>query len=191
MESINFKSLDDFGNKLLKEYDYHSKEEFYSIGIVAHYNIMIDVLNWLVKNSNLSLYDVSISPSDSNGYYDEYLMIIDSEGYIWIEQAKNEKNEYLTFQNNIIFVHSDVSSKFLRPNKIFNIIEFDINGEGWDDENNKKEAVIFSKDEYESMHGFTATRSDGNHCFSYSFFCSDEIDVNTIKNLLSQFGFSN
>lgn len=190
MKSINFKSLDEFGNKLLSDYKYLSREEFFSIGIVAHYNEIIDISNWLTKNSELQLYSILISPPGSNGYHNEYLMNIDYKGYIWIEKAKNSKNEYLSFKNNITYVHSDVSSRFIIKNNTYNTIEFDIAGEDWEDEIQNNECIEYYRDKKEKLHGFIASRSDGDNYFSYSYCSNEELKPDILRKLLDNFGFT-
>ena len=52
-----------------------------------------------------------------------------------------------------------------------------------------EESVHLSKDEDGNIHGFFASRSDGNNYFGYSFYMSDEIDEKMINKLLDKFGF--
>ena len=46
-----------------------------------------------------------------------------------------------------------------------------------------------SEDEDENIHGFTASRSDGDSYMSYSYYSSDELSHEDIQKMLKAFGF--
>ena len=53
----------------------------------------------------------------------------------------------------------------------------------------KDEHVEYSKDKDGDLHGFTASKSDGNSYYSYSVYTSDKLSVRDIQSLLQEVGF--
>ena len=57
------------------------------------------------------------------------------------------------------------------------------------DKAKKDEHVEYSKDKDGDLHGFTASKSDGNSYYSYSVYTSDKLSVRDIQSLLQEVGF--
>ena len=57
------------------------------------------------------------------------------------------------------------------------------------DKAKKNEHVEYSKDKDGDLHGFTASKSDGNSYYSYSMYTSDKLSVRDIQSLLQEAGF--
>ena len=57
------------------------------------------------------------------------------------------------------------------------------------DKAKKDEHVEYSKDKDGDLHGFTASKSDGNSHYSYSVYTSDKLSVRDIQSLLQEAGF--
>lgn len=201
MKTLYFNDTENFIEHIKKEYEkYKTNEEVYfcGISIVAHYEIMCEIINTLIKNTDFRLYDIELENPDTDNYYNEWILTIDDLGEVWCEKAKRT-SVYITTDSNIIFVHNDVSSKFIVENKRSNLIAFDI-GEEDDfiplskcEENccNKcNESVEYSKNDDGSLHGFSAARSDGNSYFGYTFYTSDDVSESFLKDILKEFGFT-
>lgn len=58
-----------------------------------------------------------------------------------------------------------------------------------DTKTEKDKNVEYSKDKDGDLHGFTASKSDGNSCYSYSVYTSDKLSVRDIQSLLQEVGF--
>lgn len=58
-----------------------------------------------------------------------------------------------------------------------------------DNKTDKEEYVEYSKDKNGDLHGFTASKSDGNSHYSYSVYTSDKLSVRDIQSLLQEVGF--
>ncbi len=58
-----------------------------------------------------------------------------------------------------------------------------------DDKTETDEYVEYSKDKDGDLHGFTASKSDGNSYYSYSVYTSDKLSVRDIQSLLQEVGF--
>lgn len=181
MEKFLFEDVEGFVDKFLEEYEnYENDKDFDGISIVAHYEHIRDILNYLVKNTCFEVYDVELKTYESDFYRDEYTLVVDEDKKIWCQKVKFDKG-YLHLEEKVIFVHSDVNSQFVIKNEGENMIEFDFGTEeetecncdeccdcGGCDCDNK--LAIESDD---NMHGFTVNRSDENSCYSYSFYSTD------------------
>ena len=180
MEKFLFEDVSGVVDKLLEEWDKleEKKKEDYTISVVSHYNIMKDIINYLVKNTSFMLCDIELEEPNYRNYYDEYILTIDSNLEIWCQKAKLDNDKYVRVEDSITFVHSDVNSKFVVINKNECLIEFDFGSE---------EETVCDCDECcgcccnnelaietdDNMHGFTVNRSNENGYSSYSFFSTD------------------
>ena len=105
-----FESVEEFSDKFLESYDeYSEKEDFNGVRVVAKYDFMIDFLNYLVKNTSFELFDLSLLAEICKGYADEFILAVDADGCIWIQEAKYD-DEYVSCESDVIFVHSDCNS---------------------------------------------------------------------------------
>ena len=180
MEKFLFEDVEQFVDKFLEEYEnYENDKDFDGISIVAHYEHIRDILNYLVKNTCFEVYDVELKTYESDFYCDEYTLVVDEDKKIWCQKVKFDKG-YLHLEEKVIFVHSDVNSQFVIKNEGENMIEFDFaTEEETECDCNEccgccecyNELAIKSDDD---MHGFTVNRSDENSCYSYSFYSTSE-----------------
>ena len=132
----------------------------------AKYNVMIEILNSLLRNPNYKL----VSCNDLNhpywdGYDDAFVLTIDSDMTIWVQAAKCNEDTYIyTDTTDIVFVHGDVNSSFVKQNKDskcimreFNITEIDESEDDYEDDGSLEDAKVtykvngkkVSKDEYD------------------------------------------
>lgn len=178
MEKFLFENVEGVADKFLESWDKleeNKDDDFFTISVVSHYNIMKDIINYLAKNTGFVLCNIELEEPTYRDYEDEYILTVDSNGEIWCQKAKVD-GRYVHVEDNITFVHSDVNSKFVVINKDECLIEFDFATEeetecnccGCCDCNN--ELAIESDD---NMHGFTVNRSDENGYSSYSFYSTN------------------
>ena len=196
MDKFLFDDVADLCDAILEVNDLNEgNEDFYGVSIVGHYDIIAEVLNYLLKTTSLEMYDISLCPSEVNGYYDEYILSIDLEGMLWCEEAKHE-DRYLQTEKEVIFVHSDVNSKFVIANKDQTMIEFDFEDEcDYDCENcpySEIEDDDFDLTEHldidDDLYGFTLSSSDNNSYRSVSYHSTEKIDnINIVKELIELF----
>lgn len=181
LEKFLFENVDGVVDKLLEEWDKleEKKNEDYTISVVSHYNIMKDIINYLVKNTSFMLCDIELEEPNYRNYYDEYILTIDSNLEIWCQKAKLDNGKYVRVEDSVTFVHSDVNSKFVVINKDECLIEFDF---GTEEETECScneccdccecgNAIAIESDD--NIHGFTVNRSDENSCYSYSFYSTN------------------
>lgn len=212
MKRMLFEDIEELLDKICEIFDLNEdNDEFYGISIVGHYDIIADTLNYIIKNSDFEMYDISLAPSEVNGYCDEYILSIDSDGMIWCEEVKNG-NEYLETEKEVIFVHSDVNSRFVVRNKNNLMIEFcfddefECNGECLDcirecsvDEfafdvdydncelepsDSELTAIV---DEEDKLHGFTYSSSNDGSYRSVSYYSTENLDEDRLKDLFRIF----
>lgn len=177
MEKFLFEDVSGVVDKLLEAWDKFEEsidDDFFTISVVSHYNIMKDIINYLAKNTGFVLCNIELEEPTYRDYEDEYILTVDSNGEIWCQKAKVD-GRYIHVEDDITFVHSDVNSKFVVINKNACLIEFGFSSEEEFECNcNCSECcngtVLMSDDD---MHGFTVNRSDENGYSSYSFFSTD------------------
>lgn len=170
MKTFNFEDVYDFVEYLDDTYDklfIHTKEKDYSrILVVAKYDAMIEILNFLIKNTNYKL----VSCNDLNhpcwdGYDDAFVLTIDDDMSVWVQAAKCNEDTYIYVDDeDIVFVHGDVNSSFVKQNtdskcimREFNIAEIDESEDDYEDNKSTEDAKVtykingkkVSKDEYD------------------------------------------
>lgn len=192
-----FENNEKFLEKFLQSYRlYKDSEDFPGVSIVTHYNVMIDILNILIKQTGLLLFYCYITEEEIDGYADEYILTVDSKGQIWVQEAKYDTG-YITTDDAVIYIHSDCSSSFVGKNKDAHMIEFDFSDpekENIADATEKtvdtdKYHSIISKSKDGCVNGFSSSWLDrneyGSTYSSYSYYSNNEEEV---KQVMDSFG---
>lgn len=199
MKTFGFTDTNDFAEFLAEMSDKMSvfnKDDYSEINVVAKYNVMKDVLNSLIKETNLELVSCTdFNNPDWDGYDDAFVLVIDPDMGVWVQAAKYAgHNEYLHMdETDIVFIHGDVDSAFVKENEDSGCImhEFNIgeDAEDVDDDCNCKNCscsdvsddshknITFDKDENGKIHGFTSVKSDVNGYEKREFYSSKPIDL--------------
>lgn len=220
METYTFKNVHDFVDYIVDEYNelLVTDNETQGVSIVAHYDECIKILNELLKETDAKLLNCEISEPEINGYYDAYVLTIDTDGCVWVQEAnygasENNPDGYLNCDlNEAVFIHGDVNCKFAKKNKdiprisIFEIEDFD---EEYLDENEDIDSTecdycgdcdcadcyedeIDFDDESESGNWFnfsTYGGDDGTTCFCSVTFSDDDFGKDKFYNFLKNFKF--
>lgn len=201
MKTVSFSNVYEFVEHFVNSYyiakDATSEDDFFGISVVAPFTPMIEIINTIVKESSFSLYSIEIEESDVCGYDGDFILNVDPDGNIWVQRTTYENGKVVFCEDNIIFVSEEANSKFITKNKNENIICFTFS----DDECEDNEcditelaatplSGIISCSE-DNMHGFTASKTDGNAQMWCSFYSSEKLDKDDYKELLREFGFSN
>lgn len=201
MKTFGFTDTNDFAEFLAEMSDKMSafnKDDYSEINVVAKYDVMKDVLNSLIKETNLEL----VSCTDFNDpYWDEYddafVLVIDPDMSVLVQAAKYAgHNEYLHMdETDIVFIHGDVDSAFVKENKDSGCIMHEFNiGEDAEDvsdecdgnckncsctdiSDDSHENIIFDKDDDGNIHGFTSVKSNVNGYEKREFYSSKPIDL--------------
>lgn len=179
----------DFIDEVLKKYEYFKKssDDFCGISIIAHYDVMIELLNGFVKNTDFRLVNIEIEEPSLEGYCKEWVLNIDPDGGIWCEKVYREGyGGYLYCEEDVVFVHEDVDGNFIKKNADENIVLFSIDDEENEDDEcddlsceGCSDSIYVAKDDDGTPIGFTKSKvisCDGyTEQFSFSHY-SDSLD---------------
>lgn len=179
----------DFIDEVLNKYEYfgRSSDDFCGISIIAHYDVMIELLNSFVKNTDFRLVNIEIGEPSLEGYCKEWVLNIDPDGGIWCEKVYREGyGGYLYCEEDVVFVYEDVDGNFIKKNADENIVLFSIdNEENEDDECDNlicegcSDSTYVSKDDDGTPIGFTKSKMSSHDGYTeqYSFsHYSDDLD---------------
>lgn len=122
MKTFGFTDTNDFAEFLADMTDKMSafnRDDYSEIHVVAKYDVMKDVLNSLIKETNLELVSCTdFNDPDWDGYDDAYVLVIDPDMGVWVDRAKYTTDEYINMdETDIVFVHGDVDSAFVKQNE--------------------------------------------------------------------------
>lgn len=177
------------------------------VSVVADKDLIVSIMKELLDYDDIIL---DICDINSFEYDSEYLVSlrdeIDTDYYhVSVEQIYNYEREKYFGTDGYVLFHEDVNSKALIDMQ--NNKNIEMSGHDWfvigeDEETfdgesckvgveNKlsEKCVEYSKDKDGDMHGFSASRSDGNSFYSYSVYTSDKLSVKDIQSLLQEAGF--
>lgn len=197
MKSMNTHYFDDYESFVCEVDDMYDSmnDDFKTVGIIAKYEEAKEILQQLIcigyDIAHIKLYDELFDE-----YYDEYIINLTSSG-IYCEKFKH-KNEYIKEDSTITYVSNECNSACLKHIDSNKILCFEIDSEEyeigddleiglWDDGCDCcEECCPYEYDE--DMHGFTATRNSEDGYSSVSFYSTEKIDTNEMKDLLEIFG---
>lgn len=201
MKTFGFTDTNDFAEFLADMTDKMSafnRDDYSEINVVAKYDVMKDVLNSLIKETNLELVSCDdFNDPDWDGYDDAYVLVIDPDMGVWVQAAKYAgHNEYLHMdETDIVFIHGDVDSAFVKENEDSGCIMHEFNiGEDAEDASDEcdgnckncictdiseasHENITFDKDDDGNIHGFTSVKSNVNGYEKREFYSSKPIDL--------------
>lgn len=86
---------------------------------VCFYDDAICIMKELMKNDNIDIASVVISPFEYNGYEKEYYISLDGNSVLDIEPAWHDDNEYhkagyLWFDADVVYIDSNANSAILK-----------------------------------------------------------------------------
>lgn len=192
MKTFGFTDTNDFAEYLADTVDKLRVEKNIGVGlcVVAKYHTMKDILNSIIKNTNFELESCEEFDDPILTEYDgEYVLCLDMDNLL-----VNILKSGVTFdEDDIVFVHGDVDSAFVKKNEDSGCImhEFNIGEDAEDasDDCNCKNCscsdvsddshknITFDKDENGKIHGFTSVKSDVNGYEKHEFYSSKPIDL--------------
>ncbi len=176
------------------------------VSVIADKDLSVAVMKELLNHDKATL---SLADVDEYEYDKEYLVSLEEDEdkdryHVAIEQIYNyDKDMYFGIDGHILF-HEDVNSKALIDMKKNGFIESsgydwfvigegeeNANGNGCSHVNNA--SCSCPKDtecsDDENLHGFTATKPDGNSYMSFSIHTTDKISKDDIQSFLKAIGF--
>lgn len=162
-----------------------SDEDTSDISFIAKYDEAKEIISYLCKLE----YDIvfcQFADPEYDGYTDEYIITI-YDGEIWCEPLKRE-DKYIYCESHFSYILDNCSSKVLEKCESDYIYEVHINNEEFDDFCNDE--CIFCKgyEEDNDMHGFTVSRNDDNGFTTLSFYSTEKLNSDEMRDLLEIFG---
>lgn len=164
MKTFGFTDTNDFAEFLADTVDKLRVDKNIGVGlcVVAKYHTMKDILNSIIKNTNFELESCEEFDDPILTEYDgEYVLCLDMDNLL----VNILKSDCVMFdEDDIVFVHGDVNSAFVKENKDsgctmheFNIGEIDESDDDYKDNKSTEDAKVtykindkkVSKDEYD------------------------------------------
>lgn len=198
----NFRDIED-----LVAYMFEKLDGDDPISVIINKDLAISIMKVLLEYDNVVL---DICDIDSFEYDREYLVSLYDEvntdyWHVSVEQIYDYEKEMYFGTDGYVLFHENVNSKALidmQNNEFIELSGYDWFTIGEDEEkfdgepcryntNNELsgKCVEYSKDKDGDMHGFTASRSDGNSYYSYSVYTSDKLSSRDIQSLLKRLDF--
>lgn len=198
MKRIAFQNVKELAIAMTDE----SKDYCHTSCAVCFYEYATRLIEELVKYG-MSIFSIDIHDYDFNLYDREYIVFLDNNEIYCEELYIPDKNVYLTFGADSVYVHQDCNSKLLKSIDGGCVIEF--RDKEYDDEDEfndifeddfrccdcdfcdveddtfgTNENVYVSRKKDGTPEGFTKTLSETKNntysSYSYSFYC-DDVDV--------------
>lgn len=123
MKTFGFTDTDDFAEYLADTFDkiyIEDNDDFSEIVVIAKYDVMKEVLNSLIKNTNFKLVACSnLNDVLWDNYDDAFMLTIDPDMNIWVQAAKHTGcDNYVSVDDtDVVFVHGDVNSAYIKQNE--------------------------------------------------------------------------
>lgn len=173
------------------------------ISIIGKYHRIKEIFKELIF-LEYDICDICLEFPECNNYYDEYILSLNSDK-IWIEKFKKD-NGYLTDESLVTYILDDCSSNVIKHCKGHTVFEVCI-GDDCDDgcecnydvnvsgectccgKTTPEKYIEYSNDDNGDMHGFSASRYDGDSYFGMSFYSTDKLSEKDIQGLLQEHGF--
>lgn len=134
MDNLHFDDYEDFTCKIADKFD--SLSEYEDMAVVAKHSEIKEILKELIC-IGYDLCNITLEVPDWNGYNDEYILSLSSEG-IWVEKFKRESG-YFEDESTVTYILDNCSSKIISHCKGKTIYEVSIgkDDDESDDENTK------------------------------------------------------
>ena len=118
----------------------------------------------------------------------EVIITIAYDGMVFIEEARGISGQLKDGDGVVNYVYDGFKQKDIEKltSDECPVLVFGFEEEEIEDENT---LVEYSEDTDGDTHGFTASRSDENGYYSYSFYTSEKLDKNDIQKMLKDMGF--
>lgn len=203
IDIITLEDITDIVNVFIDQAYYTDK----TVALIANKELVSSAMSRLliqdetsVKKIDMELEDVEymISVNDDGDIVVQPIEFYDDEYFIEIEYAYVDMDGYVEQMTIDNLINRDVTVV------LFGIDEDDVSdNEEYEPScqrcdayqclhrknRNSENHVEYSKDEDGNMHGFTASRSDGNSYYSYSVYTTNNLSQKDIQALLQEVGF--
>lgn len=197
-KDLNFEYLADFADYIVEKVELD--EELF-VSVVGKFEEIKGIIKEIFCVAEVDFEHLNIESAITSGYEDEYVLdcwFNDSAIQIGCEPAKRN-GEYFNLAGDETYLLEDCSSKIIPLCECSDLYFVNIEDECDCDEECDEycpcdchcsdSCVEYSKTDDGDIHGFTASKStDSGYC-SYSFYTSDNMSKNDIRDILKEFGF--
>lgn len=208
MKKLYFENIEHLCLDIVDKFE-NLLDEDGDIVVLAKYEVAREVITKLC--AYYTLVAVDLHDPEWDEYEREYIISLNSDG-IWCSQVFIE-DHYINDEPNILYVHQDCNSRALKTIKGSITVEFQIceldcecgedclncddeyddefycdsDCENYELEPTDTELAAIA-DEEDNLHGFTYSSVDDDVYHSVSFYTSENLDSNRIKELIELFG---
>ena len=196
MKSLRFDGFVDLveaaDNKLDEIIKY---DEYNSVSIIAKYESAKQILKQLAF-IDYTFKSIELHDEMFDNYYDEYIIsidAIDNNHEIWCEPMKRSEG-YIDDESTISYILDECSSEVLKHcNAQFKYDTYVDEVCDDLDDNNKSDVsgtdadIKYDKDVDGNTHGFSVSKSDENSSIFYSYYTTEDLNHDDIRDLLKIF----
>ncbi len=194
MKTRYFEDFCEFACEASDMYD-SINDDFKAVVIVAKYEEAKEILKELICIGH-DIAHIELCDELFDGYCDEYLITLTNNG-VYCEKFKRE-NGYPKNDSVVTYISNECSSVCLKHIDSDVIIAFEVSDEEYEfdecleTETSDNECPCCDCESCrecdEDMHGFTASKNDENSYSSISFYSTEKIDADEMKDILEIFG---
>lgn len=174
-----------------------SSEDYCFASIVGKYEEIRQILSLLISDYDVLIGDIELCSRDSNGYEDEYIMTVyndEDDVVVSCERLKGSEG-YFNYGADMVYILGNCNSAvqhYCETGDVYFVI-FDNEDFDCDEEcckcSEDERHIGYSTTNNGDTHGFTASKSDDNGYYSFSYFSTDILSENDIHTMLKKFGF--
>lgn len=196
---MNFEYIEGFVDCVLSEVE---NDEDAFVTVIVKFDEAKEILKNVMSYDDVNFESLQIESPIMDNYDDAFVISLwmnDGVLEIGCEKLKNDEGCYINPCGDIVFLFSNCSSKIIPLCEGSDLYFVDIGDEcGCDEECDEccpcechcgDSYVEYSKTDDGELHGFTASKSTGNGYHSYSFYTSDNLSKDDIRDILKEFGF--
>ena len=191
--------MEEFVDYIVEEAE---NDEDVFVAVIAKFDEAKEILKSIMTHGGVNFDFLHIENPAISDYEDEFVIsfwINDGVLDVGCEKLKNEDGEYINPCGDITYLFSNCSSRIIPLCEGSDLYFVDVEDEFDCDVKCDKccscdyhcgdNYVEYSKTDDGELHGFTASKSNGNGYHSYSFYTSDNLSKSDIRDMLKEFGF--
>lgn len=198
-KDLNFEYIEDFVDYVVGEAEY-DEDKF--IVVIAKFDEAKEILKSAMLYEDINFDFLEIESPIMDDYEDEFVLSFwmnDGVLEIGCEKLKDEDSDYTNPCGDVVFLFSNCSSKIIPLCEGSELHFVDIDEECDYNEEcceccacdccKNDVFVECSTDEDGDTHGFTASKSDDDGYYSFSYYTNDKLSDKDIYSMLKEFGF--
>lgn len=198
-KDIYFDYIEEFADYVVERVE--NDEDLY-LTVVGRFEEVKTILKELMCYEFVNFESIHLESPIIDGYADEFVLSIwmnDGILELGCEKLKDEAGDYTNPCGDETYLFDNCSSKIMPLCEGSDLYIVDIIDECDCDEDCDEccpcechcgdSCVEYSKTDDDEIHGFTASKSNSNGYYSYSFYTSNKLSKSDVQDLLKEFGF--